>query len=39
MKLMGHASVVVGAALVFGKLGGGAKRRSNGKCRLKEEKP
>jgi len=34
MKLMGHWSGVVGAALVLGKLGGGAGRESNGKCRI-----
>ncbi len=34
MKLMGHSSGVVGVALVPGKLGGGAGRRSNGKCRI-----
>ncbi len=34
MKLMGHSSGVVGVALVLEKLGGGAGRRSNGKCRI-----
>ena len=37
MKLMGLRSGVVGVALVLGMLGGGTRRRSNGKCRIMEE--
>ncbi len=39
MKLKGHPSGVVGVALVLGKFGGGAGRRSNGKCRLRSKTP
>ena len=38
MKLMGLKSGVVGVALVLEKLGGGAGRRSNGKCRDKRHR-
>ncbi len=39
MKLMGHSSGVVGFALVLGKLGGGAVRRSYGECRSVPQSP